>query len=129
MAPEVLSHKLQGRAHAHPEQTWNLTRWPNRLSEPGPHRLFVASDGAWRGYFELSSEALYNPDDPAAPFTLLFDARNWHPIPPLPASPFRGFTYTVPILPAPERCSPTSLPSSSRDSGPSAVRRIGSHRH
>lgn len=102
MAAEVLSHKLEGQADANPEQTWNLTRWPSRLSEPGPHRLFVASAGAWRGYFALASEALFNPGDPSAPFTLLFDARSWHSIPPVPVPRFRGFTYTVPVLPAPD---------------------------
>lgn len=102
MAANVLSHKLEGRNHANPEQTWSLTRWPSRLSEPGPHRLFVASAGAWRGYFVLASDALFNPDDPSAPFALLFDARSWHPIPPVPVSPFRGFTYTVPVLSDPD---------------------------
>lgn len=108
MAPEVLSHKLQSRARGNPEQTWSLTRWPNRLSEPGPHRLFVASAGAWRGYFVLASEALFNPRDPSAPFTLLFDARSWQAIPPAPVRPFRGFTYTVPSLADTE---PPPLPS------------------
>ena len=54
MAAEVLSHKLEGRTHVNPERTWSLTRWPSRLSEPGPHRLFVASEDAWRGYFVLA---------------------------------------------------------------------------
>ncbi len=120
MAEEVLAHKLEGRSRRNPEQAWNLTRWPTRLSEPGPHRLFVASTGAWRGYFLLASDALFNPNDPAAPFTLLFDARTWHPLPPLPAPRFRGFTYNVPPLPDSESVSqtppppPTSLPSPSR---------------
>ncbi|MCG3195094.1 MAG: hypothetical protein DIJKHBIC_04364 [Thermoanaerobaculia bacterium] len=96
MAPEVLAHKLQARAHRNPEEAWNLTRWPSALSEPGPHRLFVASDGAWRGYFVLAAEALYNPSDPKAPFTLLFDTRTWRAISPLPVLRFRGFTRDVP---------------------------------
>jgi len=100
MAANVLSHKLLGRNDVNPEQTWSLTRWPSGLSEPGLHHLFVASAGAWRGYFVLASDALFNPDDPAAPFTLLFNARCWHPIPPVPVPSFRGFTYTVPVLPA-----------------------------
>lgn len=102
MPADVLSHKLAARTHVHPEQTWSLTRWPSRLSEPGPHRLFVASEGAWRGYFVLASEALFNPRDPSAPFTLLFDARSWRGISPVPVRPFRGFTYTVPVIPAPD---------------------------
>lgn len=101
MAANVLSHKLLGPKDVNPEQSWNLTRWPSGLSEPGPHRLFVASAGAWRGYFVLAPDALFNPDDPAAPFTLLFDARSWHPIEQRPVRSFRGFTYAVPVLPAP----------------------------
>jgi hypothetical protein len=96
MPAGVLEHKLQARHESNPEQTWNLGRWPNRLSEPGAHRLFVASGGAWRGYFALSSDALYNPNDPRAPFTLLFDARSWTPIQKVPVKHFRGFTYNVP---------------------------------
>jgi hypothetical protein len=110
MAPNVLSHKLEGRSRANPEQAWNLARWPSRLSDPGPHRFFVASEGAWRGYFALASEALFNPRDPSAPITLLFDARSWQAIPPVPVRHFRGFTYAVPVLPQPE---PLPSPSSS----------------
>ena len=98
MRAEVLAHKLEARGQANPEQAWNLTRWPNRLSESGPHRLFVACEGIWRGYFRLSSEALYSPDDPHRPFTLLFDTRSWTRIPPVQVKRFRGFTYRVPKL-------------------------------
>ena len=98
MAAEVLAHKLEGRHDRNPEQSWSLSRWPSRFSEPGEHRLFVASEGAWRGYFILAKDGLYNADDPAAPFTLLFDARTWKTIPSDPARRFRGFTYTVPAL-------------------------------
>ena len=109
MAANVLSHKLLGRNDLNPEQSWNLTRWPSGLSEPGPHRLFVASAGAWRGYFVLAPDALFNPDDPAAPFTLLFDALSWHPFKPVPVRSFRGFTYAVPVLPAPAALPQPSL--------------------
>jgi hypothetical protein len=98
MRPDVLEHKLEARHEQNPEEAWNLARWPNRLSEPGDHRLFVAAGGAWRGYFTLSPDALYNPDDPRAPFTLLFDTRTWTPIPSVPVKQFRGFTYKVPPL-------------------------------
>lgn len=107
MRAEVLAHKLEARAEANPEQAWNLARWPSRLSEPGPHRLFVASRGIWQGYFRLSSEALYCPDDPRTPFTLLFDTRSWTRIPPVPVKRFRGFTYQVPEL----RTNGTVIPS------------------
>lgn len=99
MRTEVLQHKLEAQHEENPEQTWNMARWPSRLSEEGRHRLFVAAGGAWRGYFTLSSDALYNPDDPRAPFTLLFDARSWTPIKKLTVKHFRGFTYNVPRLP------------------------------
>ena len=101
MRPEVLAHKLAARQSAKPLQAWNLGRWPSRLSQPGEHRLFVASNRAWRGYFTLMDEALYNPDDPRAPFALLFDTRTWRRIEPLRVEPFRGVTYRVPVLPEP----------------------------
>jgi len=99
MSADVLEHKLEARHEKNPEQAWNLGRWPNRLSEEGEHRLFVATRGAWRGYFTLSSDALYNPNDPQAPFTLLFDARTWTPIQKVPVKHLRGFTYNVPHPP------------------------------
>ena len=96
MRAEVLAHKLEAREEQNPEQAWNLSRWPSRLSEREQHRLFVASDGAWRGYFTLSAEGLYSPNDLSAAFTLLFDSRSWTPIEPVPVKHFRGFTYKVP---------------------------------
>ena len=96
MSAEALKHKLQARDEHNTEQTWNLTRWPTGFTEDGEHRLFVATSGCWRGYFTLSGEALFNPDDESAPFTLLFDTRGWTPIPPIPAKRFWGFTYNVP---------------------------------
>ncbi len=99
MPASVLRHKLEARDDTNTEQAWNLSRWPNRLSEEGEHRLFVATDGAWRGYFTLSSDALFNPHDRAVPFSLLFDTRSWTPIRPVPTERFRGFTYNVPTIP------------------------------
>jgi hypothetical protein len=96
MTGEVLEHKLEARQEPNPEQAWNLARWPDGLALPGEHRLYVASAGRWRGYFVLAQDGLYNPEDPRTPFTLLFDTRTWTPIPPLPATRFRGFTYGVP---------------------------------
>jgi hypothetical protein len=98
MRPEVLAHKLAARTTRRPLEAWNMGRWPSRLSEPGKHRLFVASNGAWRGYFELCEEALYNADDPRAPFGLLFDTRTWMTIEAEPVARFRAFTYRVPIV-------------------------------
>jgi hypothetical protein len=66
MRAEVLEDKLKARSAVNPEQAWNLSRWPTRLSAEGQHRLFVAARGAWRGYFTLSPDALYSPNDVSA---------------------------------------------------------------
>ena len=100
MRPEVLKHKLAARSEPNSEQAWNLSRWPSVLSQPGPHRLFVASRGAWRGYFVLRPDALFTPNECWTPFTLLFDAHSWTELPPTPVKQFRGFTYKVPTTPA-----------------------------
>ena len=96
----TLEEKLEARDEKNPEQAWNLARWPAGFSD-GPHRLFVASGGFWRGYFLLSAEALYNPEDERTPYTLLFDTRTWTEIAPTPVKRFRGFTYSVPSLEPP----------------------------
>jgi len=96
MRPEVLAHKQRAGHRAKALQAWNMGRWPTRLSQRGEHRLFVASNGAWRGYFTLSAHALYNAGDPSAPFTLLFNPRTWTPIDAIPVKRFRSFTYRVP---------------------------------
>jgi len=103
MRPEVLKHKLAARSEPNPEQAWNLSRWPSALSQPGPHRLFVASRGAWRGYFVLGPDSLFTPNDCRTPFALLFDARSWTEIPSSPVKQFRGFTYKVPTTTAAEQ--------------------------
>ena len=101
MRAEVLADKLDARDESNPEQAWNLARWPTALSAPGHHRLFVAVNGAWRGYFKVAGDALYNPDDARTPYTLLFDTRTWTAIPPIHVRRFRGFTYDVPRLDTP----------------------------
>lgn len=99
MATTTLEHKLEAREENNTEQAWNLSQWPLGLSEEGPHRLFVASSGIWRGYFMLAREALYSPDIVGTPFTLLFDTRSWTEIPrTVSAKRFRGFTYRVPRI-------------------------------
>lgn len=98
MSAQALEHKLQAREEAHTEQAWNLSRWPTGFTAEGEHRLFVAAGGVWRGYFSLSPEALFSPNDPSVPFTLLFDTCSWTPIDPVPTKRFRGFTYKVPQL-------------------------------
>jgi hypothetical protein len=98
MRSDVLAHKLEAVHEKNTEQAWNLSRWPSRITEKAEHRLFVASSGYWRGYFKLGRDALFNPADKVAPYTLLFDTRSWTPIPKIPVSQFRGFTYHVPRL-------------------------------
>lgn len=98
MSAVVLEEKLEARDERNPEQAWNMARWPTGLSAGEENRLFVASDGFWRGYFKIAGEALYNPEDARTPFTLLFDTRTWTELPPTPAQRFRGFTYKVPTL-------------------------------
>jgi hypothetical protein len=107
MNGEVLAHKLEARQEPNPEQAWNLARWPDGLSHPGEHRLYVASAGRWRGYFVLAKDGLYNPEDPRTPFTLLFDTRTWTPIPPHPATRIRGVTYGVPKPHSPSNTAPS----------------------
>ncbi len=97
MSPAVLDHKLEAQTEPNPEQAWNLSRWPKTgFPEGEKHKLFVACDGVWCGYFVLSGEALYNPEDERTPYTLLFDTRTWTEIDPVPVKRFRGFTYDVP---------------------------------
>jgi len=96
MSTEVLADKFQARQENNTEQAWNLSRWPTGFTQESEHRLFVASKGAWCGYFTLSCEALFNPNDQSVPFTLLFDTCTRIPIPPVPVKRFRGFTYKVP---------------------------------
>jgi hypothetical protein len=96
MSAEVFEHKLQARQEKNTEQAWNLSRWPKGFTAGEKRRLFVATSGAWRGYFTLSGEALFNPADDSAPYTLLFDACSWTPIESVPTKHFRGFTYNIP---------------------------------
>lgn len=103
MNADVLADKLEAQDERNPEQAWNMGRWPHGLSTTGEHRLFVASSGVWSGYFKLSGEALFNPDDARAPYALLFDTRTWTPIAPTPVNRFRGFTYKVPSVTFPAR--------------------------
>jgi hypothetical protein len=93
MRGEVLQDKhADGRA-GRAVATWNTRRAPTRLTAGWTNRLFVACAGAWRGYFPLSGDVLWNPQDEAAPYALIFDPRRWTPIAAEPAPPFRGWRY------------------------------------
>lgn len=97
MGGETLADKLALRDDSNPLGTWTLARCPQGFKEGEENRLFVASRGAWRGYFRFE-DALLDPEDLLGPVTLVFDTRTWATIPPSPAKPFRGFTYAVPDL-------------------------------
>ena len=98
MSPGVLEGKLEQADTSRPEAAWNLANWPSGLSVSQPNRLFVASNGWWVGFFLISSEMLYLPEDEKTPYALLFDTSSWQAIQPRRAKRFRGFTYDVPSL-------------------------------
>jgi hypothetical protein len=123
MSRTTLREKLKQRGDRNPEAAWNLRRWPAGMAQ-GTNRLFVASDGAWVGYFKLSAEALYNPDDEAVPYTILFDTRTWTPIAPTPVKRFQGFSYAVPpLLPATPTPPPVGTPQTTAAPPPDAKTR------
>jgi hypothetical protein len=101
MNRSTLAHKLEAQDEKNPEEAWNLARWPEGFSPQQTNRLFVASEGFWRGYFQLSKDALFNPADSKTPYALLFDTRTWAEIKPIPVKRFRGFTYQVPEVTGP----------------------------
>jgi hypothetical protein len=98
MNPAVLKHKLSHRNERNTRATWSLRRWPKGFVEGEVNRMFVASQGEWKGYFILSDEAIMDEISPEATYSFLFDTRTWTPISPTPVSAFRGFTYKVPKI-------------------------------
>ena len=102
MSRGVLAHKRD--ASEHDIQAWNMKALPDELSRsPEPHRLFVAVDGRWRGFFVLQPWVHRNPLDKASPWTLVFDANTWTAVTPQPAPPrdrALGYTLDVPDQPA-----------------------------
>ena len=102
MSRAVLAHKRDSSEHA--TQAWNLKALPDEMSRaPEPHRLFVAVDRQWRGYFVLQPWVQRNPHDPTAPWTLVFDANTWTAVQPQPAPPRNralGYTLNLPDLPS-----------------------------
>jgi hypothetical protein len=94
MSPDVFEEKL-GYAHdgKGSEGTWNTRRLPKNLEAGWNNRFFVACAGVWRGWFPLSGEVLWCPEDETAPYTLIFDACRWARMVPIAASRFRGWRY------------------------------------
>lgn len=127
MSPEVLEDKLEeAREGKHREATWNTKRPPTRLTPGWTNRLYVACGGYWRGYFPLSGDVLWNPQDEVAPVAMLFDASRWTRIKPVEAPRFRGWRYLetppdggrdrgpdTPSDPAPATCRQKSSPETS----------------
>jgi hypothetical protein len=93
--PEVLADKLGQRdAARRAEGTWNMRRLPRELGKGAtPDRLFVACQGAWRGFFRIVPEVLFVPEDTEKPYSLIFDLNSWRDIAPTPVLRFRGFRY------------------------------------
>ena len=100
MSRAVLVHKRDASEHA--TQAWNMKALPDEFSHsPEPHRLFVAVEGRWRGFFVMQPWVEHNPRDKACPWTLVFDANTWTAIEPATA-PLRdralGYTLNVPSV-------------------------------
>lgn len=93
MRGEVLQDKRADGQAGRPVATWNTRRLPTRLTPAWTNRLFVACAGWWRGYFPLSGDILWNPQDETAPYALIFDPRGWTPICAVRAPAFRGWRY------------------------------------
>jgi hypothetical protein len=97
MSAEVLEHKLEAQNERNPEEAWNVRSVPKGLGKAGQvDRFFVASNGVWCGYFVLTSDVLWSPEDTRAPWTLLFDTKTWTPIEPVPVKRFRGIRHLNP---------------------------------
>lgn len=98
MNAQTLEDKLEQQDTPKPEAAWNLSRWPQGFTDDPrvENRLFIASEGYWVGYFVISTDMLYLPEDTKTPYVLLFDTRTWTPIPKIPVKRFRGFTYSMP---------------------------------
>ena len=100
MSKAVLVHKRDASEHA--TQAWNMQALPDEFSHsPAPHRLFVAVDRHWRGFFVLQPWVDCNPRDRNCPWTLVFDANTWTAVSPQLAPPHDlslGYTLDVPHL-------------------------------
>jgi len=71
--------------------------------------------GRWVGWFPLSGELLWNPEDEGAPYGLVFQAAKWTRIPPVSVPRFRGWRYleTAPDAGASAQTTAGRTPSSS----------------
>jgi hypothetical protein len=115
MSAEVLEDKLEEAGErGRREATWNTKRLPSRLTPGWTNRLYVACAGRWVGYFPLSGDVLWNPEDASAPYALIFNAARWTRIPSVPTPRFRGWRY---LDSAPGEAAPPADPSSTLPRG------------
>lgn len=117
MGPEVLEDKLEeAQERGRREALWNTRNLPKRLTPGWTNRLFVACRGRWVGWFPLSGEVLWNPEDEGAPYGLVFQAAKWTRIAPVLVPRFRGWRYLEPPPDAP--ASAPTVPGSTASSTP-----------
>lgn len=110
MSPGVFEDKLEYATDGkNPEATWNTRRLPKGLTPGWSNRFFVAVAGCWRGFFPLSGEVLWNPEDVGAPYAMIIDTRGWTPVEPAAAPSFRSWRYLADP--------PTALRAESRSQG------------
>jgi hypothetical protein len=96
MSAAVWRHKREERGG---RQAWNLSGCPEGvLGSPAGVRLYVATEGHWRGYFVLDT-LQWNPHDRRYPVTVSFAPRSWTVIDPRPAGPRPRCGYTTEVPP------------------------------
>ena len=103
MSRGVLAHK---RDLEYRTQAWNLRELPVGFGQLSPsHRLFVAVDGYWRGFFILKQIGC-NMQDQTTPWTVAFDPHTWTAVA-VSLAPRRdrrrGYTLAVPGMRMKER--------------------------
>lgn len=125
---EILEDKLEQREdRRRTTATWQITRLPEKLSKEGPNYLFVAVDGIWQGYFTLTNEILYSPEDKRCPYSLVFDTRTWVDIKPVKTKRFRGFTYNIPSPEEVQSAKP-QVPHDCQGGGSRSAGKVGQNR-
>ena len=105
MRPAVLAHKQRdGKRSEGAYCFWSMRRIPDEVRAGS--KLWVASRGRWRGYFEIRAVD-YVGEEAASPSVaarfdgkkvpeLQFFSESWHEADGGPRSPFQGFTRKVP---------------------------------
>ena len=105
MRPEVLAHKQRdGRKSDGAYCYWSMRRIPDDIRAGS--KLWVASGGRWRGYFEIRAVDYIGEEEHSPSIAARFDGKtmselqffseSWHEDDRGPRSPFQGFTRKVP---------------------------------